>query len=306
MLPILASKKASKGPKSPDFRRRYLRRYKIDQILRKNLPLKTSFCFQRSRDFEEAFSLLYTRYLESGLIPPSPSKLYLTAYQALPWSRICITRLIGKEKVVSTATLVIDSFLGLPSDCIYHEELNILRKRGRKLAEYTCLATRDNISELYHIASLFNVFRLLSRYAFFKSVTDIVISIHPKHAPFYERVLLFRPLGKVKSYTRLNNALAILEHLDLTTVRKRFDEVYSSYPEGQMLIRFFLEGVNMQDLSELIKPSSMTPNIFYEFFIEKTNTWKTLKDDFKDLLSSFFLNEDPDQKKFYHYASRSY
>ncbi|WP_197460580.1 N-acyl amino acid synthase FeeM domain-containing protein, partial [Thermodesulfatator autotrophicus] len=120
------------------------------------------FAFSR-KDFFHAFELVYKRYLSYQLIRPNEKKLFYTPYQALPNSRVCIAyNKMMNEKIASTATVVIDSELGLPGDSTYKAELDKLRAKGRKLAEITCLAAERDLC--YRNGILF-VFRLLYRYA---------------------------------------------------------------------------------------------------------------------------------------------
>ncbi len=288
------------GPKthlSPDdswARRRYLLRYNVLQVLNET-RVQTRFCYRRKEDFEDAFALLYERYHGAGLIPESPSRLYLTPYQALPKSRICIARNKETGEIMSTATLVIDSELGLPSDFIYKEEIDILRREGRRLAEFTCLAAKNNYSPFHHHNGLFYVFRLLYRYAVSMGVTDIVISINRKHSFFYEKILLFRPLGAEKVYHKLQNAPAILEHLDLTTAKERFKRAYEEFEEGLAFYNFFAERGQLTDLLELIKPVNMSASIFQEFYVSRTRVWESMEPPFKKFFGRYFFGTELDR-----------
>ncbi len=276
-------------------RRRYLLRYNVLQVLRET-RVQTRFCYRRREDFEDAFALLYQRYYGAGLIPENSARLYLTPYQALPKSRICVARSRETGEIMSTATLVLDSELGLPSDFIYKEEIDILRREGRRLAEFTCLAAKNNYSPFHHHNGLFYVFRLLYRYAVSMGVTDIVISINRKHSFFYEKILLFRPLGPEKVYHKLQNAPAVLEHLDLTTAKERFRKAYEDFEEGQAFYSFFAERGQLNDLFELIKPVNMSASIFQEFYIYRTNLWETMELPFKKFFGRYFFGSEFDQR----------
>ncbi|WP_041434593.1 N-acyl amino acid synthase FeeM domain-containing protein [Thermodesulfatator indicus] len=222
--------------------------------------------FASSReDFLKAFSLVYRRYLNYRLIKTNEKELFYTPYQALPDSRVCISYHKLTGQITSTATVVLDSELGLPSDSTYKAELDALRAKGRKLAEITCLAAERDLC--YRNGILF-VFRLLYRYARLKGATDFVISIHPKHRDFYEKIFLFEPIGEVKYYQNLYNAPAVLEKLDLTTVKERFYKVYGEFPEGKLFADFLIIIDYLDDIPELAKVRNMKARDFWHFFMD--------------------------------------
>ena len=262
-------------------RRRRMMLSRIPECLKKRI-VKISFCTKKE-EFEEAFNLLYRRYHAVGLLPRQPEEIFFTPYQALPDSRVCIARDMKTGKVTSTATLVIDSELGLPSDSLYKDIIDKLRKEGRKLAEFTCLAAETDI---YSRNGLFYVFRMLYKYAAKQGVTDLVISVHPKHSTFYELTLLFERIGPLRYYPNLVDAPAYLERLELVDVQKRYEEAYLPFKEGEIIVDFFFLRRYPEDISELSKPRNMTSDIFSYFFLERTNKFESLEPKFKE----FFLN----------------
>jgi len=269
-------------------RRRRLILSKIPECLSKRI-VKVSFAHDLE-DFEEAFGLLYKRYRAVGLLPSLPEEIFFTPYQALPESRVCLARELKTEEVTSTGTLVIDSALGLPSDCIYKDLLDELRAQGKRLAEITCLAAKPDI---YSRNGLFYVFRLLYKYAAAKKVTDLVISIHPKHAEFYELILLFERYGPLRYYPKLVNAPAYLERLPLTDVRKRYEKAYLDFPEGEIIIDFFFQKIFPEDLKELSKAYNFTSENFRYFFLQKTSKFEELDPLFQEYFTDYFkLHEE--------------
>ncbi len=240
-----------------------------------------------NRDFEAAFSLVYSRYLASNLIHKNEKELFYTPYQALSDSRVCLGFQIlnGKRKVVSTATVVMDSFLGLPSDSTYKRELDALRDKGRRLAEITCLAAERDFC---YRNGLLYVFRLLYRYARKKGATDFVISIHPKHRDFYEKIFLFKPIGPVKYYKNLYDAPAILECLDLTTVRERYYALYGEFPEGRLFADFLLDISFLSDLWELSRITNMKSKDFWYFYMDFWKLFPSFPPHFQKFFSLHF------------------
>ncbi|MDQ7033120.1 MAG: hypothetical protein Q9M37_10480 [Desulfonauticus sp.] len=273
-------------------RRRRMVLSRIPECLSKKI-VQTSFCY-RKEDFEEAFSLLYKRYRQVGLIPEYSEKIFFTPYQALPNSRVCIARSLETNRVTSTATLVIDSPLGLPSDCLYKDIIDKLRKDRGLLAEFTCLAAEPDI---FSRNGLFYVFRLLYKYAIKNGVTDIVISIHPKHTAFYELILLFERVGSLRYYPNLIDAPAYLERLDLIEVRKKYEEAYLSFDEGKTFFDFFFEKKFPEDIVEISRPKNMSPEIFKYFFLEKTKKFYSLEQDFQEFFTKEYLKNLLEEKR---------
>ena len=95
---------------------------------------------ETDQDFEQAFKLLYNRYLQLNYIQESKSfPLHYNKYNLLPSTKTAIMKKDGA--VVSTADIVMDSEQHkLPMDKIYHTELEELRGQGHKLCEVGSLA----------------------------------------------------------------------------------------------------------------------------------------------------------------------
>jgi len=272
-------------------RRRRLILSKIPECLSKRI-VKVSFA-SKKEDFEKAFTLLYECYHAAGLVPDLPEQIFFTPYQALPKSRVCLARNIKTGQVTSTGTLVLDSELGLPSDCIYKDLLDELRSQGRRLAEITCLAAKTDV---HSRNGIFYVFRLLYRYAAAKGATDLVISINPKHSEFYELILLFKRYGPLRYYSNLVDAPAYLERLILPNLSQRYEEVYSDFQEGRIVVDFFFKRTLREDIEELPKVRNFTPEIFRYFFLERTEQFQSLPSQFQEFFVDHFGLSEFDKK----------
>lgn len=227
-----------------------------------------------SRDeLAEAFRLAHDRYVELDYMAAEPAGMRLKIHNILPSTRVFTAKFDGK--VVATATVIIDSPLGLPSDEIYKTELDSLRgstHKKRLVSEGSSLVTakefcRSNIFML--------LFKIAYAYAKYAQVDDICIAVNPKHTAFYENILLFEPVGELKDFPSVKNAPAILEHLDLTKVGDRFEEVYSMEDFDCDLYTFFFTS-NGGDYSDWGKscPAGglrMSCDDIRYFFIEKTD-----------------------------------
>ncbi len=184
----------------------------------------------------EACRLVHDQYVKIGLIDEQPGGLWVTPYQINPDSRAVIALVRVNGEPISTATLVQDCDIGLPSERLYPEEIGRLKNRGRRVVEITSLAAK---SCRQGPNAFLNIFKWIGVYSVLSGYEDMVISVNPKHASFYEDILLFKPIGPLKYYPGLKNAPAVLEWTDLTTMHKRMKEAYDDMPDFANLYRFF-------------------------------------------------------------------
>ena len=255
-------------------------------------PVRTVFASTKEH-FWDAFSLIYEQYYRHGFIPFNEKKIFFTPYLALPESRVCIG--YSQQNIpICTSTIVIDSELGLPSDSTFNKELNLLRKQNRKLAEITCLASKERS---FFPSNLFPVWKLLYHYSKTKKVTDIVVSIRPKHRLFYERFLCFEPVSGLKTYKGVyNNVPVILEKLDLRLISKKLAK--SKKSNLSFVSKFFMN-LNLVEIFEISKFKNMDPEIFWFFFIKNQKIFPTLPPAFQALFSleyDLILYEEKTQK----------
>lgn len=186
------------------------------------------------KQYTDAFHLAHQRYLETGIINPQSDGLWMTPFHAQEDTRVALSYLDGVP--VCTASIIFDSEHGLPSDEIYHSELNELRQQGRKLVEFSSLASLPVISKQN---IFFFLFRFLFRYVVKCGSSDIVISIHPKHADFYSRILFFEQYGSLRYYPKFIKAKAILERLNITAATELMLTAYRDFPNSMNLFKFF-------------------------------------------------------------------
>lgn len=129
----------------------------------------------------------------------------------------CITLVASSGKdVFGTVTLRLDGPAGLLADTLYGEELAYYRQGDARLCEITRLAvdthhnTKEVLGALFHL--IYIHFRLIH------GGTAVIIEVHPRHAGFYKRMLGFTEIGGEKACPRVNNAPAVLLHLDVRHV----------------------------------------------------------------------------------------
>lgn len=158
-----------------------------------------------------AWQLVFRSYLREGLIDPNPFRIHFTPQAVNPDTCVIIGRI--SELTVSTVTVVPDGDAGLPLDSVYRQELDDLRRKGRRLLEAGLLADRRE-----HIARSLPAVLEIMRYAIFRTyhtATDIMAGVHPHHTGFYKRYMAFEEMGPVRTYPVVNNQPVVMLRLPL-------------------------------------------------------------------------------------------
>ena len=165
-----------------------------------------------ARTVEAAWSLVYDRYLESGLIDPNPFGLHTHRHAVGPHSCVVYGPIGGCT--VSTMTLMADNPGGLSLDSVYGRELDALRADGRMLLEVGLLADRRSALDRTAVA-LFDMMRWAKYYADSAGATDIIVGVHPHHVGFYQRCFGFHRFGGAALFPTVKNNPVVPLRLDL-------------------------------------------------------------------------------------------
>ncbi|MDW8324653.1 MAG: hypothetical protein RMK60_11215 [Burkholderiales bacterium] len=180
---------------------------------------KIRLAYGEDRQHQASF-LVKKRYTQAG---------YIAAAAGLPKGCPAEITLLSylNEQVVGTLTVGLDIGHGLLADELYKAEIDQLRAKGRKVAEFTKLAVDTKRASKQVLASLFHIayihLRRIWRY------TDMVIEVNPDHVEFYKRMLGFSELGPQRHCPRVN-APAVLLWLD-ADVGDGWVEAYGGRPE---------------------------------------------------------------------------
>lgn len=167
---------------------------------------------QTLAEVEEAWGLVYDAYRRDDLIDVNPYQIHTTT-QAIGPDTAVILGCLG-PLAVGTISAYTDGPNGLPLDSVYLTEINALRRSGRKLMEVGLFADRrEHINRAAD--GLFALMRFSYFFGFPMECDDIVIGVHPRHAPFYMRLLGFERLGAVRSYPTVKDHAVVLLRLQL-------------------------------------------------------------------------------------------
>ncbi len=272
-----------------------------DKIIRRKIKIKEEevqgIVFKIAKttnELEQAFSLLHEVYVQEGYTNSHRSRMRLSKYNFHPETTV----FIGKKgnKVIITCTLFPDStFLGLPMDSLYKEEIDVLRNQNKKIAEIGALATHpDYRTNNLTLPLLLN--KITMAYAIHNLKMDhMVINVNPKHSFFYTSILLFKQIGNLKFCDHVNGKPALAYSLDLNLVETLSKKIYSQQNKNQNLHYFFFK----KESACITKPKEKTyiwnQQMLNYFFEDKTDIFSSMS---KDILNHvyqqhlFFISKD--------------
>jgi len=100
--------------------------------------------------------------------------------------------------VVGTISLTVDNDAGLAADSTFQDVLDEVRSApGVKICELTKFAFSSSAAPMNVIASLFHTIFIFGTQKF--ACTDLFIEVNPRHVRFYEVLLGFSHVGKLRS-----------------------------------------------------------------------------------------------------------
>lgn len=116
--------------------------------------------------------------------------------------------LFEKTKILGTVTIVLDSRMGLPSDCSYKANMSAFRSMGREMAEITSLVLNTELIEketrITHADRLVVALKLMKTAVEYSmhthDVDTVVIRCNRRHELIH-KALFYRPLTGLEYYT---------------------------------------------------------------------------------------------------------
>lgn len=144
-----------------------------------------------------------------------------------------------RGRAVAALTLVFDSPWRLPADELYAAELDALRARGRRVCELVSLVSvEEGLRGAEVVMYLFKFAYLAARKL--ENATDFVVTVNPRHAPYYVNALLFGQAGGEVPCPKVGGAPAVLLGLDLVNAEEAYRARYDALPGRRNRYRFFL------------------------------------------------------------------
>jgi len=175
-------------------------------------------------ELESAYALVYKEYLKRQYVREISAQMRYSLFNILPTTTTFIA--LCDNQIIATASVIVNSPLGLPMDDLYKDELDELRVNDKKICEISMLASDTSLFP-EGTSLMLNAKKMFLVYNLFKCVFDYVkdvlqmdnicIAINPKHNLTYDH-LFFRDLGPLKKYDQVNGAPALGKCLDVKEV----------------------------------------------------------------------------------------
>lgn len=160
----------------------------------------------------ECWQLVYQSYTRDGLIDPNPFGVHTTKYAIGP--RTSVAMAVLKGSIVGTLSSYGDGPEGLPLDVTYRAEIESLRRAGRRPMEVGLFADR-RVQVSRSVESLLELMRYAFYFALDLSADDVIVGVHPRHAPFYMRLFGFEQLGTRRTYPMVKDRPVVLLKFDM-------------------------------------------------------------------------------------------
>ena len=173
-----------------------------------------NFSVARSlKEVLEAWHLVYDAYRTDDLIDANPYEIHTTPHAVGPNTAVILACL--GPLAVGTLSVYADSAEGMPLDTVYRPEIEAIRQSGRRLMEVGLFA--DRRQHMNRAAEgLFELMRYAYYFGMHLGIDDAIIGVHPRHAPFYMRLLAFEKIGAVRTYPTVKDRSVVLLRLRLT------------------------------------------------------------------------------------------
>ncbi|MFH1023157.1 MAG: radical SAM protein [Planctomycetota bacterium] len=218
-------------------------------------------------DRRKAWVLAYEVYRGRHYAGPEDSGLWYSLFDAIPATTTFLAEKSGIP--VAALTLVMDGPMGLPADELYRDELGILRSQGRRACEIVSLVSTETgvAAGAEVVKHLFKIAWITAHHL--ESATDFVITVNPRHVPFYQRALLFDVAGTERSYNKVGGAPAVLLRLDLVAAWDTYREKFDGLLGSRNLYRFFLDRGDEIKMWVRRRRRPLAPAEFRRWFVEK-------------------------------------
>jgi hypothetical protein len=177
-------------------------------------------------DYEQAFLLLARKYQAKGYEEPGIKLFRFTPFHVLPETITVVAR--DGANVVATLSIVPDTtLLGLPMEAIFGEELDRLRRDGRRIAEVTSLA--DEGLNHREFAGVFAAMTRLVWQVHIRAGGETwVVAVNPRHGAYYRKRLGAVALGDRRSYPAVLDAPAEAYLIDRVHLQANDPEMYAN------------------------------------------------------------------------------
>jgi ribosomal protein S18 acetylase RimI-like enzyme len=218
-------------------------------------------------DLRQAYRLVHDVFFSRGFISPDPSRMRVRIYETTPETATFVAKMDGR--VVAVLSVVEDSpDLGLPSDGAFKEELDELRRAGRRLCEITNQAVAI---EYRKSAVPTELMRCAIAVSLTQGFHEAIASVSPGHNGFYD-LLGFRQIGSARNYSEEVEDRVIALSMDIDQYRSW----EPSLDTAAQFIRQFLTEENhfltlVSDWAEEARRHFLNPDLLRHLFVLERN-----------------------------------
>ncbi|PCJ59503.1 MAG: hypothetical protein COA79_10680 [Planctomycetota bacterium] len=219
----------------------------------------------KADDIKKAYELVYENYIEKEFCKLNIHKMRIFLFDSLPTTRTFIAK--DNDEVLATATLVFDSPIGLPSEGIFKDRLDQLRKEKNKLCEISKLSTRRDLG-IKAINILANLFRSCWLYARdINPHSHFCIMVEPQNEKFYLKTFFFENNTPLRLDPKANEAPSMLLEMELNITKrasinlnnKRNLKRYKMHFEDPMILKILKQQKITEENHTKINISLNTP-----------------------------------------------
>ncbi len=183
-----------------------------------------------------AWQLLYAANERQGYIMPGSDRLSYGLHDAFPETTTFLVERDGRD--VAALTVAMDHPVPIPANGMYRNELDVLRRQGRRPVEIValCCLETDKERRMETVKQL--VRAAIQTACHGMNGTDLILLVPPAHASAWRRIFLFKRMGEIRRQARYGGAPVLPMRLDLTAAEADYRDQYGS-AEGSFYDYFF-------------------------------------------------------------------
>jgi hypothetical protein len=164
----------------------------------------------------EAFKLVHDNYVRARYMPPHPSGMCHGVLQLLPTSHTWTATRGGA--LLATASGVVNSAAGLPSNAVFQEEFDQLARQGRRIVEATMLACSPSLGTQIEQVSRQLMYAVMD-WTIKDGIDDLCVVVNPGQSGYWRGLFRFEELGEAKGCYQVAAAPGRLLRLNLRAIR---------------------------------------------------------------------------------------
>ncbi|MBN2212144.1 MAG: GNAT family N-acetyltransferase [Sedimentisphaerales bacterium] len=223
-------------------------------------------------DLRQAYSLVHDCYVEQGYIFPLASGMRMRIFEAMPETVTFVAK-AGKQVVGVTSVVFDSNDLGLPSEHVFRDEIEVLRRQGRKIAEITNWAIAPDYRRT---AVLTELIRCYVAHLQAAGCDDAIGAISHNHKYFYKLMGFDRVIGSERSYSAQIHDPVILVNMGLDRLWECFDNVNDDICNDVTTLKRYYQSANpyhecIESWNQAAQKAFKDPALLRRLFVEQSD-----------------------------------